>query len=273
MLADRQRDRELAGRQDSEVRNRLLVRTRGQSEIIGYVAVFSIVVLLVSIAITTGYSQLEDARSFEQANGASRTVERFAAEVDALLRDDSRQRSVEVDLGEGSVSGGEPVTVNVSGHAVDDPTRNFSRSITLRTLEFTVADTRIRYVGGAVVREQDDGAVMVRGPPGIFSGTQTVIPVVDTELQGGSIGGQSQVELKANRPKNGSNLVASTTESYELTVSIETPNPDLWERTLETELNTSCSQSGNTVSCSYTTERLSGVTHRIVVTHNVERRV
>lgn len=275
MTAERRRSRERSDDESARQgtlefggRDRLVDRRRGQSEVIGYVAVFSIVVLLVGLSLTAGYTQLQEVRSFEQANGATRTVERFAAEVGALLRDDSRQRSVEIDLGEGSLSGGESVTMTVSGHENGTPSNNFSRSFTLRTLEFQVADTRIRYVAGAVLRVEDDGAVMARGPPGVFSGNHTVVPLLDTELRDGGIGGRSQVALTATRPRNGTELVASTTEEYNVTVSIETPHPDVWERTLETELDTSCSQSGNTVSCSYTTERLSVVAYRIVVTHN-----
>lgn len=266
----RSRPSDESGSGTEGLRARLAARRRGQSEVIGYVAVFTIVVLLVSVAITTGYTQLEQVRSYEQANGATRTVERFSAEVETLLRDDTHQRTVDVELGEGSLSAGERVTVNVSGEAVADPSRNFSRSVTLRTLAFQVGDTRIRYVGGAVLRVEDEGAVMVSGPPGVFSENQTVVPVVDTALRDGSIGGRSQVALTATRPRNGTELVASTTEPYNLTISIETPHPDPWERTLESQLNTSCTQSGTTVTCDpYETERLSVVAYRIDVTHDV----
>lgn len=241
---------------------------RGQSEVIGYVAIFSIVVLLVSITVTTGYGQLQEVRSFEQANSATQTVERFAAEVESLFRDDARQRSVGIELGDGSLSRGEPVTVNVSGHAVGSPSQNFSQSFELQTLVFEVGDTRIRYVAGAVVRV-DAGAVMVREPPGVFSQNQTVYPVVDAPLQDSSIGGRSRVVLTATRPKNGTELVQSTSEEYNVTVSIDTPHPDVWQRHLEAELNTTCSQPGTTVSCTYKTERLSVVAYRIVVTHDV----
>lgn len=241
---------------------------RGQSEVIGYVAVFTIVILLVSIAVTTGYGQLREVRSFEQANSATRTVEQFAAEVEALLRDDARQRSVGIELGDGSLSRGEPVTVNVSGHAVGNASQNFSQSFELQTLVFEVGDTRIRYVAGAVVRV-DEGAVMVREPPGVFSQNQTVYPVVDAPLEDSGIGGRSRVVLTATRPTNGTELVRSTSEPYNVTVSIDTPQADVWQRYLEAELNTTCNQTGTSVSCSYKTKRLSVVAYRIVVTHDV----
>lgn len=239
---------------------------RGQSEVIGYVAIFTLVVLLVAVVSTMGYSQIRDVRTTERADAAVLTVERFAGAVESLLRGDARERDVAIELGDGSVSAGHPVTVTVSGHEVGAPDENFSQTVRLRTLVVQTANARIRYAAGAVVRVESAGrAVMVREPPGVLSTPRTMLPLIDTRLRGGEIGGRSTVLLRATRPASGGRLLRYNTTAYELTVSIESQQPDVWKRYLEDELDQSCSVAGDTVTCSYPTERLSILSARIDV--------
>lgn len=228
---------------------------RGQSEVLGFIFVFAIVVLFVGLLTTVGYGQLRAVQTHEQVNSAERSFERLSETGASLVRGRAPGGEVELELGGGSISTGEPINLTVSGEAVGAPSQNFSRSFDVRPLVYEMAGTEIRYVGGAVIRV-DEGAIMVREPPAVLSSEQTVLPVISTRLRSGGIGGRSTVVARIDRPENGSRLVRANTTAHDLEIVIRSPRAEVWERYLERTLGISCSRARSTLSCSFTSERL-----------------
>lgn len=155
-------------------------RRRGQSDLLGFVFVFAIVVTTVALVGVVGYAQLDGVRDVERQNGAQRAVQALDDNVDDLVYDGAPARSTEMRLSEASLYVGDPVTINVTGERVGDPSRNFSHRFRIRPV---VRESRsggtVVYLTGAVVREEADGApVMVRDPTLSVGAERTLLPVV-----------------------------------------------------------------------------------------------
>ena len=69
---------------------------RGQSEVIGFVLVFVLVVSTVSIASVAGFGSLQDARDYERSQNAERAVEAIAIGVDEVTHELLRRRLVDL---------------------------------------------------------------------------------------------------------------------------------------------------------------------------------
>lgn len=253
-MRDRVGDR---GRSRFRVRDRLRVRARGQSEIIGFVLVFGMVMLTLGLVAATGYAGLEDARDFERANNAERGMGILAANVDDVA-EGAPSRATELKLDGAKLAVADPVSVTVSGERVGDPTESFSYSTSVRPLVYDPGigtGTRVHYTSGAVLREEPHGAVMVRPPELVLTNEAAVVPLVRTTVPGNrSLGGTTTALVEANRGEE--RVVRSTTTAYELTLSVTTPRADAWYRYLAAHSATTCSRSGDTVTCTLTADRI-----------------
>ena len=227
---------------------------RAQSEVLGFVLVFAVVVATTGLVAATAYPALSDQRNHQQTDNAERGMESLAANVDDLVRGDAPSRATEVNVDGGSVGRGAPVTVTVSGEAVDGG-GNFSHTSTLEPVVYRDGEgTRLRYVGGAVVRADAGGARMVREPRLLLDQNGTVVPLVETRLTGAqSTGGTTTVLVRTTR--NDSSVAAAPDGTHDLTVSVDSPHPEAWNRYLSSS-GATCSQTGTTVSCDLATDRV-----------------
>ncbi|MFC7136780.1 hypothetical protein ACFQRB_10335 [Halobaculum litoreum] len=83
--------------------------TRAQSDAIGFVLVFSLIVLTVGTVYAAGYPALQDLRSDEQLENMERAFEVLDDNVDDMAREGAPSRATEIKLnGECSRSTGPP---------------------------------------------------------------------------------------------------------------------------------------------------------------------
>ena len=88
---------------------------RGVSETIGFVLVFSLIVLTVGVVLTVGYGGLQDARDAERVNNAERAFDVLADNVEDITHRGAPSRGTEVRLAEASLGAGSPTYLNVTG--------------------------------------------------------------------------------------------------------------------------------------------------------------
>lgn len=229
---------------------------RGQSEVIGFVMVFTIIVLMIGIVAATGFGGLQNARDHERVNNAQRAFSVLADNVEEVTSDGAPSRATEIDLAGATLSQRATVTVTVEGTHVSDPDENFSYAYEIHPIVYDAATgERIVYSGGAVVRESDGGAVMVREPDFLLTNEQVVVPIVRTHPRGSrEIGGTSTVLVRTERTDR--ELLEARSGEYNVTLTVTSPRAAAWERHLDAKPATDCTRSGDTVTCSVRTQRV-----------------
>ena len=141
---------------------------RGQSELIGFVLAFAIIVASIAIVFTAGFSSLQDIKLSDAR----------------LFVDDPIE-----------------ITVNVEGEP-------FNATYELRPIVYDAdTGTQIVYVQGAVLRDQRDGGVVMHESTLLLNESRTMIPMVQTRLSGtDGIAGRKKRFIVAmivtNRPIN-----------------------------------------------------------------------
>lgn len=152
--------------------------SRGVSEVIGFVLVFSLVLGTISMVYVGGFSALTDTRDGERVNNAERAMDVLADNFQQLGRGEAPRRATEIKLSDARLSLNERYSMkaNVSGNASVASSRPLTYD--------SGTGTEITYEHGAIIRVDDDGgAVMLREPDYLFGDEQVVMRHV--EVRGG----------------------------------------------------------------------------------------
>lgn len=233
---------------------------RAQSETLGFALVLGVVLFMILAVTVAAYPGLRDAQDYRQVQNVEPGMAALADNVDALVRDDATQRGTRIRLGGGSLSLGDPVTVEISGTSVDG-NDSFSVAYDVRPVEYRSGDgTRLAYVAGGVVRDQPDGNAVLVEPRLLLSQDHSLVTVVRPSTTGvDSVGSQSAVRVDAVH--RDTRVDVAETGAYDVTIAITSPWPAALERSLERRDGVDCSRSGDTVTCTLRTDRI----HVVVV--------
>lgn len=215
---------------------------RAVSDVIGFVLVFSLVTLIVGTVYISGMGGLEDARSSERLTNAERAFDVLSENLDDVVDTGALSRSTEIKLSNAQVGFGDPVEVEIN--MTNDPGTNYTAAI--RPIVFSIGETDIVYANGAVIRADPGGSVMLQEPT-MVSGDQTLLPLVVTRGRSSGIGGSGRVLVRSVEATN--DVVRYDDGPYDVEVSITTPRTRAWERYFEARFDTTCSVSGQTVTC------------------------
>lgn len=239
---------------------------RGQSELLGFVFIFAIVLVAITFVSVVGFSALGDAQDFQRSNNAERAFEVLSSNVDDMVHQGAPSRATEIRVRDAQLFLEEPVTVTINGTQVADPSTNFSYSYETRPIVYRGPDdTELVYSSGATIRDDPTGMRMLDGPDLLLEKNQTVIQIVHLRSRHQRSVGEKTVQVRTEN--QGSELVRANTTPYNLTLAIDTPRAELWERYLEREHDVTCSTSGTTVACSISnTDRVYVAVSRIDVT-------
>lgn len=207
---------------------------RGASETIGFVLVFSLIVLTVGVVLTAGYGSLQDARDAERVNNAERAFDVFADNIEDITHRGAPSRGTEIRLAEATLSSGPQSYLNVTGFN-DDGTRRFTTgNYSIDPVIYHADETQIRYGAGAVTRIQTDGAGMVVEPNFVLSQDHVVIPVIQLSVEEGAVSGSKTVLVRAEQ--NIRRVVVDDTGGIDkLQFNVSTPAPDPWQTYLESQ--------------------------------------
>lgn len=244
---------------------------RAQTEVLGYILVFSIVVLAVALVTVSGQSGLVDVRENQRAANVERGFVVLADNVDDVVRGRAPSRATELSLSGESLALGDPVTMNVSARDPSSGAVVFDRSLQFRPVVYATDDgTRVVYASGAVIRQgSGGGAALLREPSMLLSTERTVVSVVNTTLEAGSAQVDRESRVLLRTVGRESEVVARSDSTVNLTVTVTSPRAAAWESYLETEIDPSaddCTRpSPDTVSCTFTTDRVSVVRTRVGV--------
>jgi len=243
---------------------------RSQTETIGFVLVFSLIVLTVGVVLTVGYGGLQDARDAEQVNNAERAFDVFANNIEDITRRGAPSRGTEIRLSDATLRSGAPTYLNITGVNADGSERYSSGNYSLDPVVYRAGDTRIRYAGSAISRIQTDGSILLEEPTFVLDPAHTIIPIVQLSVEDTAVGGSQTVLVRADRRLR--RVVIDENDQVDtLQMNVSTPAPDPWEAYLEEE-GMACSRtpgSGDRVKLTCTmddVERVKIVWYEIKVT-------
>lgn len=235
---------------------------RGVSETLGFVFIFVLIISTTGFVYTFGIDGLRETRDAERLNNAERAFDVLATNMDDIRLRGAPSRATEIKLAESQLRIGEPVTLNVTGENPSDPNDNFTALYDIRPIVYTTNQgTDIAYVNGAVIRDGEDGDVMLDRPGFVLTSDRLLMPILQTR-EGGertAVGGSTTVLVRADRPTSGGRESLVTSEStYEVTINMSTPRATVWRRELTRDRPAvDCSDPANNatfVSCDLTTD-------------------
>ncbi|MBX0298254.1 DUF7289 family protein [Haloarcula nitratireducens] len=247
--------------------------TRAQSEVLGYVLVFSLIVLSAGIVYTGGIEGLQNAQQAEQLNNMGRAFDVLAANLADIHQRDAPSRATELQLSGGTLGFGPPVEMRIRATEVGNASNNATFSMNPRPLVYSGHDdTTFVYIAGAVIRTDGEASVMRNSPRFRVDSERTVIPFIVTYPKTDeSLGGQSTVLVVGT--SLGNELAGSFTPANDVTVEItvNSPRADAWGHYFEREGYTAvdANASDGTVTYQVTTERL--YVYRSVIELDLER--
>jgi len=222
---------------------------RAVSQVVGFVLLFSLIVLTASAVYLVGFQGIEASGEREALANAERSLDGLAADV-AAVRDGTPRRSTRIRLAGGRVHTGEPVHWNVTAQETGTGT-TVNRSFTVETtpVVYTLGSTTIVYSGGMVLREEPMGNATIHRPPdGVYGPSRAVVPLVNLTAPGDSaIGGRDSATVRL-RLRN--RTVFNTSDADRLRVNVTSPRASAWQRHFNRTPGTTCSpQLGGAANC------------------------
>lgn len=223
---------------------------RAQSEVIGFVLVFSLVVSLVAIISVFGFGALEDTRDQEELKNAERAFDVLADNMADIHQEGAPSRATEISLQSADLYVGDPVNFNIT---LSGPEKNLSRP--LEPIVFGIGETDIVYVGGAILRDQRDGGFMVKEPPFLISSDRLVLPIIETRQKAGasSVSGGT-IRIRAVRVDRQyiNDMVRNPSPYNSAIINVTSPRSEIWERYFEKQDGMSCEDTAlaNNIRCS-----------------------
>lgn len=241
---------------------------RGQSEVVGYVIVFSVVLLSTSALVVFGVAALEDVQSATVADNAEYGMRTVASDLEALYYGAATSRTTELSLDSASLETGEKTVVNVTGRVRgSDRKETINRSF--RPIVYATDSADIAYENTLVVRDQRDGAVAVNEPLFDLSADRTVAPVVGTNASTvQSIAGGTRQIRSVLVGGNGTTMAPPDSDPVVVNVTVRTTadRAPVWGRTFNESLagvnrsgssDPACGTHGPAViNCKYETDEL-----------------
>lgn len=201
---------------------------RGANETIGFVLIFSLIVLTVGVVLTVGYGGLQDARDAERVNNAERAFDVLADNIKDITHRGAPSRGTEIRLAEASIGSGPPTYLNISGVNDDGSVPFTTGNYSTDPVVYRSDGTKIRYAAGAVSRLQGENSVLVTPPEFVIDQGHTVVPIVQLTVDEGSFAGSQTVLVRTERrPRE---LVVSDDDGADnLRVNVSTPATEAWE--------------------------------------------
>lgn len=224
---------------------------RGVSEAIGFVLVFSLIVVTIGITFVGGLGGLQDVRDVERVTNAERAFDVLADNVADVSSGGAPSRATEVKLSEAGLYVSEPVVLNVSAVHATSSSRSFTREYQLRPIVYEASNgERIVYANGAVIRQGTESSVMSRTPNFVLNTDRVVVPVVSTRVgDRRSVSGSMTVLVRTDRSV--SRVTAARTDGPYETVylNVTSPRADAWAAHLDAEEGVNCTLVSDRASC------------------------
>lgn len=222
---------------------------QAQSEIIGFLLIFGLVVLSISLVGVTAFTGLDNAKQFQETTSTEQAFLVLAENIDDTIREGAPSRETEISLSEASLSleATEQINITVDGETT---------SIESQPIVYESDDTSISYHSGLLIRDDGGSALSFREPKFVLTSETVVLPIAKTSTtEDRTIAGTSAVQVVTRH--NETRVLA--TEEFDspatVEINITSPHVDVWAESLESDMD--CGDPGDgTVTCSIKTNQV-----------------
>ena len=211
---------------------------RGQSEVLGYVIVFSIIIGSVALVYATGYPSLESAREAT----ATENVEKAFDVMDENIRDIQQRgapsRATEIRIAGGTLELEDPATIRVyvenSTNSSDNATTSFN-TVPVRYVD--ESGRVVSFESGGIIRGNGTDSAMIEGPDWTITEEASIFPVQTLIARGGtrSVGGETTVLVLTQLSSTsapGSYQADSSSRSI-VNITVYSDNTRAWQQYFE----------------------------------------
>ena len=177
------------------------VDTRGVSETLGYILVFSIIVTTIATATVLGFGGLENRQAAEQVTNVERAFDVMADNFRDISRYEEPSRATEIRLADGTLGVSDPVTITVGQWDGDEFVEDETQNVSFRPLEFQSDGGDVIYESGVVFRSSRSGSIARSPLPFVVSNDTALVPVTATSIGASTtaVGGDRTVLVAGER--------------------------------------------------------------------------
>lgn len=206
--------------------------SRGQSELLGFLLIFAVVILTIALVSATGFVGFNNAQDYQRTANTEGAFTVLASNIEDVTRMGAPSRATEIGITDASLSTEEErsdVDIALDGDALDLENDGKTGSVVYDS----GTDTTLTYRSGALIREDSGSSVLFREPDFVITEEEVILPIVRLSPEGTSeVGGTSNVEVRT-RNVGTDVLVERKPVEDNVTVVFETPHVDAWERYFE----------------------------------------
>ncbi|MFB6297109.1 MAG: hypothetical protein ABEH56_01160 [Salinirussus sp.] len=205
---------------------------RGVSEALGFVIVFSLVLLTATAASVGGIQSLESTSEFQEVENTERAFGILASNLAEIHDERVPSRATEITVSQGRLQYGATTTLNVTA---EDGASTSERTYDIAPIVYELPpDRRIVYAGGAMFRMNGEDGVVVRDPPFRLKNQRVLISAVATTTNDTSrTVGSTTVLVRAEATSRNLSLADSDGTYDDVFVNVTSERADLWQNYLE----------------------------------------
>lgn len=229
---------------------------RGQSELFGYLLIFSVVILTIALVGTTGFVGLNNAQDFQRTTNAEHGFTALANNIDDVVRRGAPSRETEIGLADASLALRNTTTITVT---IDNGTTE-TTIIEMHSIVYdSGSDTTLTYSSGAAVRQDGANSVMFREPNFVLTNDTVILPIIATSPTGdGVVGGSTGVGVET---RSAGTEVLAQGDVQSVGIEVTSPHADAWNRYLNSHAAMDCdTPDSETVTCDAITPERAYVT-------------
>lgn len=201
-------------------------RNRGQSELVGFLLIFSAAIVIVALAAVAGFVGVDAAQDFQKTNNAEQAFSALDNDIDDIVHHGAPSRATEIGLTDAQLSVEETESITIEW--------NEGESVSAETspIVYDADGTTITYHSGAVIRQDGEHPVLLRKPDFVIENETLLLPIIRTiPEQAGAVGGRTDVTLESRH--DGSAVLVSNESVDEVSVTVTTEQADAWAEYFE----------------------------------------
>ena len=205
------------------------MKSRGVSEVVGYLLVFSIVVTIVSVIYASGMPMVERTKENSVLQSMETVFITLQSNIKKVALAQSPVRTMKLNLIKGSISANKIAgTITVNG-----------QTIQFGNIEYTLGARKMIYENGAVIESTPGGSIIVSDPPIFFTNdsdnAHVFISVINASGTFSAGGGIAEMQIGPYNVSRDTHVYYNSFPVTSLNISVTSQYQDAWDRYLNKE--------------------------------------
>jgi type II secretory pathway pseudopilin PulG len=204
------------------------------SEVIGFIMIFSIVILAISAIYAVGYPTIQSSKENAQFQNMEQSFMVLQSNINTVAFGQAPVRTLKTSLGGGSLT----VYPDAGWSKINiSTTTGYSCKVNIGAIEYEKNGRSIAYEGGGVWEKYPAGSAITVSEPRIFvhgdNGNRTVsVSIINISSENGisSVGGEGAASVVVRFKRSSSPYINSTSSPYPVTITVTSDYADAWER-------------------------------------------